>query len=349
MQRADMIAENSVADAILRKEHATKIAKATVSKAINEAIAWIESDPDEFFLYKYPIECVDYIQNRLQFNRTTALDAKRSTSSQKGRRNSVRAVTENGAKCIDWLRINEFSLHQLVQLVYDYLSLWRLTPNTQYMVRLANDAVCQKPQGSTYAINALFTRQPQRELVRSSPLTMAQVDFKVHVSHLLPKFYPVMLTYRFENCHRDYYAIGNRRVSRLDFQRFFIDMALEAKLGLYAQLLKTLVFPTELKFADNQKGLRNGAKTREREAIKRLTSKPTLCLCGRAESEKPKEEENNDDKETLREDENDCSVYADTSLMPSFDQQETDNKKAKENCERVNEYFEFLESYGANE
>ncbi|XP_017462132.1 PREDICTED: uncharacterized protein LOC108355481, partial [Rhagoletis zephyria] len=116
---------------IQSKQHAaaSAIARVTVSKAIDEAVAWILSDPSECFLYKFPRECEQRpnTNNRLQLAQIAALEAYGASTSAKERRSSVRAVTKsNVRKRIDWLRIDEVSLHQVVQLVYDYLSLWRL-------------------------------------------------------------------------------------------------------------------------------------------------------------------------------------------------------------------------------
>lgn len=255
---------------------AVKNASAIVDKAIGEAVAWIASDPAERFLYKYPRECEQRPNNRLRLASTWLLGAEGAATSAKERRSSIRAVTEtNTRKRIDWLRIDEFALHQLVQLVYDYLSLWRLTPSTRYQVHLERDIPCKEPQGCTYSLNALFTRQPQTALVERKPLAMTQVKFKVHVSDLLPKFYPIMMTYRFENSNMDYYALGNRRLRRLDFQRFFIDMALEAKLGFYAQLLGTLAFGPQPSCAPEEQ------KSKRDETIKEDEDKALngFCLC----------------------------------------------------------------------
>uniref|UniRef100_A0A0A1WEM4 Ubiquitin-fold modifier-conjugating enzyme 1 n=1 Tax=Zeugodacus cucurbitae TaxID=28588 RepID=A0A0A1WEM4_ZEUCU len=253
-------------------------ANATVDKAINEAIAWIVSDPAEQFLYKYPHDCEVQANNSLKL---APADHESASTSAKERQSSIRAVTEvNATKRIDWFRIDEFSLHRLVQLVYDYLSLWRLTPNTQYQVRLEKDAVNEQPQGCTYSLSAYFSRNLQPELEFSKQLAMTKVNFKVHISHLLPKFYPIMMTYRFENSDVNYYALGRRRFRRLDFQRFFIDMALETKLGLYAQILKTIAF------GNMQKRSRKAVKNREeRERANVLESAvSTLCICSASES-----------------------------------------------------------------
>ncbi|XP_050329928.1 uncharacterized protein LOC126759249 [Bactrocera neohumeralis] len=250
-----------------------------VSKAINEAIAWIVSDPAEQFLYKYPRECEVQANNRLKL---IPVDTESASTSAKERQSSIRAVTETNAnKRIDWFRIDEFSLHQLVQLVYDYLSMWRLTPNTQYQVHLEKDAVSEQPQGCTYCLSAYFSRHLQPELEQRRPLAMTKVNFKVHVSRLLPQFYPIMMTYRFENSNADYYALGSRRLRRLDFQRFFIDMALETKLGFYAQILKTLAYGYV------QKKGRNADKHKEEwEKCKELKSAvTTLCICAAKDSE----------------------------------------------------------------
>ncbi|XP_011209470.2 uncharacterized protein LOC105230413 [Bactrocera dorsalis] len=254
-------------------------ANAAVGKAINEAIDWIVSDPAEQFLYKYPRECVVQANNRLKL---TPVANESASTSAKERQSSIRAVTETNAnKRIDWFRIDEFSLHQLVQLVYDYLSMWRLTPNTQYQVHLEKDAVSEQPQGCTYCLSAYFSRHLQPELEQRRPLAMTKVNFKVHVSRLLPQFYPIMMTYRFENSNADYYALGRRRLRHLDFQRFFIDMALETKLGFYAQILKTIAF------GNVQKKSRSVDKHKEeREKRKELKSAvTTLCICAATDSE----------------------------------------------------------------
>ncbi|XP_018804232.1 PREDICTED: uncharacterized protein LOC108978418 [Bactrocera latifrons] len=250
-------------------------ANAAVGKAINEAIAWIVSDPAEQFLYKYPRECEIQANNRLKL---APVATESASTSAKERQSSIRAVTETNAnKRIDWFRIDEFSLHQLVQLVYDYLSMWRLTPNTQYQVHLEKDAVSEQPQGCTYTLSAYFSRH----LEQRRPLAMTKVNFKVYVSRLLPQFYPIMMTYRFENSNADYYALGSRRMGRLDFQRFFIDMALETKLGFYAQILKTIAF------GNAQKKSRSADKHKdEREKRKELKAAvTTLCICAAKDSE----------------------------------------------------------------
>ncbi|XP_014094931.2 uncharacterized protein [Bactrocera oleae] len=263
-------------------------ANTVVDKAINDAIAWIVSDPAEKFLYKYPRECEVQANNRLKL--TPAVTESASTSA-KERQSCIRAVTETNAnKRIDWFRIDEFSLHQLVQLVHDYLSMWRLTPNTKYQVHLEKDAVSEVPQGRTYCLSAYFSRHLQPELEQRRPLAMTRVNFKVHVSRLLPQFYPIMMTYRFENSNADYYAIGRRRLRHLDFQRFFIDMALETKLGFYAQILKTLTFGNvqkKSKSADKHKA--------ERDRGKELKSAvTTLCICAAEDSENGLTEGNNE-------------------------------------------------------
>lgn len=261
-------------------------ANAAVDKAINEAIAWIVSDPAEQFLYKYPRECEAQANNRLKL---VPVASECASTSAKERQSSIRAVIESNAnKRIDWFRIDEFSLYQLVQLVDDYLSLWRLTPNTQYQVRLETDAMSEQPQGRTYCLSAYFSRHLQPELEHRRPLAMTKVNFMVHVSHLLPKFYPIMMTYRFENSNADYYAVGSRRLRRLDFQRFFIDMALETKLNFYPQILKTLAF------GNVQKSRRVDKNKEERERGKDFKSVvTTLCLCTAADSESGLNESSN--------------------------------------------------------
>ncbi|XP_036338533.1 uncharacterized protein LOC118748266 [Rhagoletis pomonella] len=286
------------------KQHAaaSAIARVTVSKAIDEAVAWILSDPSECFLYKFPRECEQRpnTNNRLQLAQIAALETYGASTSAKERRSSVRAVTKsNVRRRIDWLRIDEVSLHRVVQLVYDYLSLWRLTPNTQYLVRLEKNALCEESQGRSYCLSALFTRQPQCDLEHCRPLAMAQVNFKVHVSHLLPKFYPVMMTYRFENCNTVYYALGHRRMRRLDFQRFFIDMALETKFGFYAQLLRTLALSPSRRFIVKQRGSKSEEEKKEgaEARTKRLKSSAPLCICAAEESVSQMKKKSSRDKE----------------------------------------------------
>ncbi|XP_053948054.1 uncharacterized protein LOC128856765 [Anastrepha ludens] len=327
----------ATAEAVQRKQFAAAAASVTVNTVIDEAVVWILSDPSECFLYKYPCECKERRHNRLQLARIAAMEINGASTSAKEQRNSIRAVTKaNLRKRINWLRIDEFSLPRVVQLVYDYLSLWRLTPNTHYMVRPEQDAVCVQPQGRTYCLSVVFTRKPQRDMEHCNPLTMAQANFKVHASHFLPKFYPVMMTYRFENCKTDYYALGNRRMRRLDFQRFFIDMALETKLGFYAQFLKTIAFSTS-----NKCLFRRGSKREDRKKEIEASAK-RLCIC-EAENSTREGNESSSEREQVAQEVNvsvdECTkrMNGDTRMENSCDFRSSDHTTPELNSENEKE------------
>ncbi|XP_022225894.1 uncharacterized protein LOC111076401 [Drosophila obscura] len=206
-----------------------------VDSTLCEALTIVQSDPRGLFCYKLPDtpKCaaakvptlVDILTNMEEnglatFATTVAVSDYGPSSGSSG---LLRKQTTIGT----------FEYSTVLSEIQDFIGQWQLSPDTKCAV-LSNPIQHDIPiKGKIYFVDAHFSRPTPR---CPNPLAVAKVRFIITVSKVLQKHYPVMITYRFEGYNTLYYAVGERSLSSLTFQRFYIDTILHTKLAFYAEV-----------------------------------------------------------------------------------------------------------------
>ncbi|XP_001361510.3 uncharacterized protein [Drosophila pseudoobscura] len=208
-----------------------------VDSTICEALTIVQSDPRGLFCYKLPEKPkpVVSVPTLVDFTVTTIADEEHETTTVA----TKIAVGEYGPSSgsSGLLRkpttIGSFEYSTVLSEIQDFIGLWQLSPDTKCAV-LSNPIQHDVPiKGKIYFADAHFSRPTPR---CPNPLAVAKVRFIITVSKLVPKHYPVMITYRFEGYNTLYYAVGERSQSSFSFQRFYIDTILHTKLAFYAEI-----------------------------------------------------------------------------------------------------------------
>ncbi|XP_017836217.1 uncharacterized protein LOC108595479 [Drosophila busckii] len=182
-----------------------------VIATICEAKKIVASDPRKLFCYKLPKNL-----NFFDFS----VDAIGSSTSDFSRR---------------WLQIGDFNYNNVISVIRDFIGQWQLSTDTKCVV-LSNKRQHYIPmKGTIYFVDAHFSRPTPR---CPNPLAVAKVRFIITVSDVLQRYYPVMITYRFEGYSTLFYALGEQTMSSYVFQRFYIDTILHTKLSFYAEICK---------------------------------------------------------------------------------------------------------------
>lgn len=204
-----------------------------VTGTLCEALTIIHSDPRGLFCYKYPKD-LNYITNQKSQNLFGSPFGK-----------SEYSIASESAR--SWMTIGEFDYSNMIPLIRDYISQWKLSPETKCVV-LTNTRRHDVPlKGTIFFIDAHFSRPTPR---CPNPLAVAKVRFVITVSSVMQSYYPVMVIYRFEGYRTLYYALGSRAISSNTFQRFYIDTILHTKLSFYAEICEcrhgTIAEPKEI-------------------------------------------------------------------------------------------------------
>lgn len=188
---------------------------------ICEAILIIESDPRALFCYKYPTNM-------------SSVPAPNKNYDLMGFWSDSTATTlPDPTEPTQWLKIRDFEYSNVIPQVRDFISKWRLSPETKCVV-LANPKKHDVPlKGTIHFIDAHFSRPTPS---CPNPLAVAKVRFIVTVSKVMQTYYPIMVTYRFEGFRTLFYALGERNVFSFVFQRFYIDTIMHTKLSFYAEI-----------------------------------------------------------------------------------------------------------------
>lgn len=191
-----------------------------IDATICEAIQIIESDPRGLFCYKYPTNSENDILQQ-EFIKAIAQMTNASDLSLQGESEYT------------WMKIMDFEYSNVIPLIRDYISHWRLSPETKCVV-LTNTKKHDVPlKGTIHFIDAHFSRPTPS---CPNPLAVAKVRFIVTVSKVMQSYYPIMVTYRFEGFRTLFYAVGERAVFSNTFQRYYIDTILHTKLSFYAEI-----------------------------------------------------------------------------------------------------------------
>lgn len=191
-----------------------------IDATICEAIQIIESDPRGLFCYKYPTNSENNILQQ-EFIKAIAQMTNASDLSLQGESEYT------------WMKIMDFEYSNVIPLIRDYISHWRLSPETKCVV-LTNTKKHDVPlKGTIHFIDAHFSRPTPS---CPNPLAVAKVRFIVTVSKVMQSYYPIMVTYRFEGFRTLFYAVGERAVFSNTFQRYYIDTILHTKLSFYAEI-----------------------------------------------------------------------------------------------------------------
>ncbi|EDV98415.1 uncharacterized protein LOC6568711 [Drosophila grimshawi] len=186
-----------------------------VNGTICEAVSIIESDPRGLFCYKY-VKNLNIFDVEPTINLTEPADSSPSSDF-----------------LLCWQTIDQFEYGNVVAMIRHYIGLWQVSPQTKCVVLSNRRGREVALKGQIYFVDAHFSRPSQ---TCTNPLAVAKVRFIITVSRILPKHYPVMITYRFEGYRTLYYALGERAVNSNSFQRLYIDTILHSKLSFYAEI-----------------------------------------------------------------------------------------------------------------
>ncbi|XP_030563469.1 uncharacterized protein LOC115764512 [Drosophila novamexicana] len=187
-----------------------------VNATICEAIKIIESDPRGLFCYKYP-KTLYNVSDEFQYPVTPSM--------------GLSDISSDFVQ--QWLKIGEFEYNNVLAVIRDFIGKWQLSPKTKCVVLTNTRRHDVALKGTIYFVDAHFSRPTQR---CPNPLAVAKVRFIITVSTVMQKYYPVMITYRFEGYRTLYYAVGDRALTLNTFQRFYIDTILHTKLSFYAEI-----------------------------------------------------------------------------------------------------------------
>lgn len=191
-----------------------------IDATICEAIQIIESDPRGLFCYKYPTDLENVFLQQEVINAIAQMTNESDLSIP-------------GESDHTWIKIMDFEYSNVIPLIRDYISHWRLSPETKCVV-LTNTKKHDVPlKGTIHFIDAHFSRPTPS---CPNPLAVAKVRFIVTVSKVMQSYYPIMITYRFEGFRTLFYAVGERAVFSNTFQRYYIDTILHTKLSFYAEI-----------------------------------------------------------------------------------------------------------------
>lgn len=132
---------------------------------------------------------------------------------------------------VQWPTIGDFSLETMTEQICKYIDSWNLRENTKYVIKYLS---CEEYElrGYKHLVEVAFSR-PTNSC--PNPLAIARVLFYTYVSSLLPKSFPVMVSYRFEG-YKSTYNAGGVNVRKSGFQDYMIDLILKSKLLFYSEL-----------------------------------------------------------------------------------------------------------------
>lgn len=192
-----------------------------INSTLCEAVQIIESDPRGLFCYKFPS------------NQRVGPELKNDSDIMGLWSAETTDTLPEPSEFVHWLKIKNFEYSNVIPLVRDFISKWRLSPETKCVV-LANAKKHDVPvKGTIHFIDAHFSRPTPS---CPNPLAVAKVRFIVTVSKVMQQYYPVMVTYRFEGFRTLFYALGERTIFSNAFQRFYIDTIMHTKLSFYAEI-----------------------------------------------------------------------------------------------------------------
>lgn len=191
-----------------------------INATLCEAIEIIESDPRGLFCYKYPTDSKNFT---FQQEVIDAIAQMTNTSD----------LSHQGETDRLYMKIMDFEYSNVIPLIRDYISHWYLSPETKCVV-LSNTKKHDVPlKGTIHFIDAHFSRPTPS---CPNPLAVAKVRFIVTVSKIMQRYYPIMITYRFEGFRTLFYAVGERAIFSNRFQRYYIDTIVHTKLSFYAEI-----------------------------------------------------------------------------------------------------------------
>ena len=131
---------------------------------------------------------------------------------------------------IDWLSAEDYSPPMIINQIGDFISKWELSPATKFVIVPRIELSISKNKGVRNFFDVHFSKPTPR---CPNPLAVAVVHFTVHIPEMLPRQYPVMVTYKFQGYRTLFYASGRRCLHSLSFQRYFIDSILHMKLAFF--------------------------------------------------------------------------------------------------------------------
>ncbi|XP_005178730.1 uncharacterized protein LOC101888988 [Musca domestica] len=194
---------------------------------VQTAAGYINGDPHEEFLYKNPNGWKIFTKQKLKIeNNDSSSDSFTLPSTSSSSLGSQMPREP-------WCLLSDFQFPAVVRQITQFIESWELTPATKFVVIARELGVEIPPFGKRYFVEAHFSKPTPK---CPNPLAVAKVFFHVNVCDLLPRDYPVSVTYQFENHRSRYYALGWRKLNSNNFQRYFIDSVLHMKLAFYAEL-----------------------------------------------------------------------------------------------------------------
>uniref|UniRef100_A0A1A9VCN5 Uncharacterized protein n=1 Tax=Glossina austeni TaxID=7395 RepID=A0A1A9VCN5_GLOAU len=206
--------------------------KKIVDAIIDRGVHLIESDVNNEFFYKNPY----YIPKHVDFKEKPAgksisehIGSSFDSSTDESEAEDEEEVTFQQ----EWITIGNFDFVTAIHQLTAFVEKWELTPPTKFVVIAQEFAEEVKPFGHRYFAEIHFSKPTPK---CPNPLATAKLNFHINICSYLPTFYPIMITYKFEGFKTMYYAVGERKLSSIKFQRYLIDSILHMKLAFYAEL-----------------------------------------------------------------------------------------------------------------
>nr|XP_013100992.1 unnamed protein product [Stomoxys calcitrans] len=204
----------------------------TVDAITQKAAALINADTQEEFLYKNPN---GWKRHSLQKD-ASLLNQEFNDFDSDITTSSSLISSDFLAKPLEpWALLEAFHFPDVVRQITQFIETWELTPATKFVVIAQEKSLKMPPFGERYFVEVHFSKPTPK---CPNPLARAKSYFQINVSCLLPRDYPVNVTYRFEGYSSCFYALGPKKMSSNKFQRFLIDTIIHMKLAFYAQLEK---------------------------------------------------------------------------------------------------------------
>ncbi|XP_037955274.1 uncharacterized protein LOC119685138 [Teleopsis dalmanni] len=190
-----------------------EIAADFVTNLISSAVDKLSRDRPGYFIYKCP---------------ELELDTSSSYTSGSSREEA------DPVGSLHWVTIQRFSYLKSVHNIHAFVNSWVLTPGTKFAVITHAGFKDVEGLGTTFFVDVIFSKPTQ---ACPNPLATVTVSFQIHLSMLVPLYYPAMVTYTFENFGTIFYAFGKKSFDG-NFQKYFIDNILDFKLKFFEDSIK---------------------------------------------------------------------------------------------------------------
>lgn len=217
---------------LMRKEIRKEDIIDQINGVICEAVELIETDIFHEFLYKNPQK----MEPAFHFKKPIVqIELQKIGSNSEFSEANYTTTSESSSSLppYPWPFIKYFTYDEAVNQIRNFIETWNLTAITKFAIIRSERIVDIPLYGKRYFVEAHFSKPTPK---CPNPLAVAKIYFNINVSSRLPPFYPIMVTYKFENCRTMYYALGEKQMASNKFQRYFIDAILHMKLSFYKEL-----------------------------------------------------------------------------------------------------------------